>query len=317
MGGGVWWGGGGGGPHAAVAAQWEAISAGSASGASAPRSRWDETPVAGAPAVPGKKRSRWDDTPISSATGSATPLVVGGGASATPLILYGGGAPSATPSAAALYGAATPLVLSGGVGGATPADLYKFRVASEEAARNAPLSDADLDAMLPEKGYRILEPPATYAPIRTPARKALSTPAPTGGATGFHMGETPDRHDYGIAIGPSTAGVDDSGAAQGGAAAGLPFIKPEELAYFGKLLETVDEAALSKEEANERRIMTLLLKIKNGTPMLRKPAMRQLVEHAAELRGPPVWAAAAAAAVPHPGGWGAARAGEGGGPGAV
>ena len=53
----------------------------------------------------------------------------------------------------------------------------------EVEARNRPLSDEDLDAMLPSEGYKILEPPASYVPIRTPARKLLATPAPYGGAT--------------------------------------------------------------------------------------------------------------------------------------
>ena len=47
--------------------------------------------------------------------------------------------------------------------------------------------------------------------------------------------------------------------------AGLAEIRPEELQYFGKLLERgVDEAALAPEEAKERAIMKLLLRIKAG-----------------------------------------------------
>jgi len=40
--------------------------------------------------------------------------------------------------------------------------------------------------------------------------------------------------------------------------------------YFDKLLVDVDEETLSPEERKERKIMTLLLKIKNGTPPMRK-----------------------------------------------
>jgi splicing factor 3B subunit 1 len=50
----------------------------------------------------------------------------------------------------------------------------------------------------------------------------------------------------------------------------LPFIKPEDVGYFGALLNPVDEQELSSEELKERRIMMLLLKVKNGTPPLRK-----------------------------------------------
>jgi splicing factor 3B subunit 1 len=39
-------------------------------------------------------------------------------------------------------------------------------------------------------------------------------------------------------------------------------------------LQDVDEANLSLEEAKERRIMKLLLKVKNGTPPQRKAALR-------------------------------------------
>lgn len=52
---------------------------------------------------------------------------------------------------------------------------------------------------------------------------------------------------------------------------------------FGKLMEQVDEAELSAEEAKERKIMKLLLKVKNGTPPQRKSALRQLTEKARDL----------------------------------
>jgi splicing factor 3B subunit 1 len=57
--------------------------------------------------------------------------------------------------------------------------------------------------------------------------------------------------------------------------AGLPFVKPEDYQFFAALMEEVDESALSKDEANERKIMKLLLKVKNGTPPMRKQALRQ------------------------------------------
>jgi splicing factor 3B subunit 1 len=40
----------------------------------------------------------------------------------------------------------------------------------------------------------------------------------------------------------------------------------------------VDEDSLSPEELKERKIMTLLLKIKNGTPPMRKSALRQITD---------------------------------------
>jgi hypothetical protein len=48
-------------------------------------------------------------------------------------------------------------------------------------------------------------------------------------------------------------------------------------------MEAVDEAELSAEEAKERKIMKLLLKVKNGTPPQRKSALRQLTEKARDF----------------------------------
>lgn len=47
---------------------------------------------------------------------------------------------------------------------------------------------------------------------------------------------------------------------------GLPSIKPEDMAYFGSLLTEVKDEDLNPQEVKERKIMMLLLKIKNGTP---------------------------------------------------
>lgn len=57
---------------------------------------------------------------------------------------------------------------------------------------------------------------------------------------------------------------------------GLPSIKPEDLAYFGELQHAVNEAELSQEELKKRKIKELLLKIKRGTPQMRKSALRQI-----------------------------------------
>lgn len=48
------------------------------------------------------------------------------------------------------------------------------RFSSELDERNRPLSDEELDAMFPQEGYIVLEAPATYQPIRTPARRCGS-----------------------------------------------------------------------------------------------------------------------------------------------
>ena len=55
----------------------------------------------------------------------------------------------------------------------------------------------------------------------------------------------------------------------------LPYMKMEDTQYFAKLLEDVDEESLSADEQKERKIMRLLLKIKNGTPPMRKVRDRE------------------------------------------
>ena len=57
--------------------------------------------------------------------------------------------------------------------------------------RNRYLSDQELDSILPDVGYVIVEPPPSYVPIRTPARKLMATPTPVAGqmGSGFMMQE--------------------------------------------------------------------------------------------------------------------------------
>lgn len=69
----------------------------------------------------------------------------------------------------------------------------------------------------------------------------------------------------------------------------LPFMKPEDAQYFDKLLVDVDEESLSPEEQKERKIMKLLLKIKNGTPPMRKAALRQITDKAREFGAGPLF----------------------------
>ena len=54
----------------------------------------------------------------------------------------------------------------------------------------------------------------------------------------------------------------------------MPSIKPEDIGYFGALLNPEEDKDLSIEDQKNRKIMMLLLKIKNGTPPMRKSALR-------------------------------------------
>ncbi|KAI9840798.1 MAG: hypothetical protein M1838_003895 [Thelocarpon superellum] len=214
------------------------------------RSRWDQTPVPGAAAVDDtpRRRSRWDQAP--SLTG-ATP--VGNQGLATPM----------HPSQSAV-GPAMPTAFG-----------------TDISSRNAALSDEELDQMLPSEGYKVLDPPPGYAPIRTPARKLMSTPAPMASASGFGgfmMQEPENARAMAKQLPTEIPGVGD-----------LQFFKAEDMAYFGKLVDGGDENAMSVEELKERKIMRLLLKVKNGTPPMRKTALRQLTDNARQFGAGPLF----------------------------
>jgi splicing factor 3B subunit 1 len=201
-------------------------------------SQWDATPKTTSGATPTGKRSRWDQTPT--------------GSNATPV---GHNAGMATP---------TPEQLAQ----MTPKEQHEARLQHETDYRNRYLSDEDLNNMVPVEGYTVLEPPAGYAPIRTPARKLTSTPMPMD--TGFVIqdGDLTAPDGFGAAI-PYIPGVE-----------GLNYFKAEDAKHFGKLMEEGDVFEMTTEEVKERKIMRLLLKIKNGQPIYRKQALRQITEGA-------------------------------------
>ncbi|KAJ6819586.1 splicing factor 3B subunit 1-like [Iris pallida] len=227
---------------------------------------WDSTPkLAGmATPTPKRQRSRWDETPAT--MGSATPLSASAATPAaafTPGVTPIGGVDLATPTPGAIN-------LRGAV---TPEQYNLMRWERDIEERNRPLTDEELDAMFPQEGYKILDPPASYVPIRTPARKLLATPTPMGTPLYAIPEENRGQH------------FDVPKEAPGG----LPFMKPEDYQYFGSLLNEEEEEQLSPEEQKERKIMKLLLKVKNGTPPQRKTALRQLTDKAREFGAGPLF----------------------------
>lgn len=211
-------------------------------------SRWgDATPSAGVGATP-SKRSKWDEAPVSI---GATP--VGGAFGATP---------SATPVG---YVGATPAYGTQSVVGATPS-----RWQQEVEYRNRPLTDKEIDEMLPSEGYEVVERPASYIP-RTPARMA-PTPSPMATPAGFSV-STPGAPQTAEALGIESVEMPGD----------LPDLRAGDKEFFAPLMEEVDPKTLSKGEANERFILECLLKIKNGLPLQRKYALRQITERAREL----------------------------------
>jgi splicing factor 3B subunit 1 len=269
------------------------------------RKRWDETPVASSTAVDatplfGASNSAPDATPlVTSSKWDETPLVGSHDSLATPMV---GDAVASSrkrsrwdltpaPSSAASNIAATPSI---GSIQPVPGDLVKaLTLEKEMATRNRPWTEAALDAILPSEGYSVLPPPTTYQPLRTPGRKLLATPTPLGMTpAGFQMAIPPEElQAEGASVNDirEAYGVPIAATSTEGAAGALPYIKPEDMQYFGRLTEDTEESSLTKEEANERKIMTLMLKIKSGTPPQRKTAMRQITDKARSFGAAPLF----------------------------
>lgn len=204
-----------------------------------------------------KKRSRWDQAPAPD--GAPAPAKRSRWDQAPALS-------SATPVGGPAV--ATPQTAAAGFG-------------TDLSGRNAPWSDEELDMMLPSEGYTILEPPPGYAPVRAVARKVVATPAAASSSTGiggFMMQEPENPKIMGKQLPTEIPGVGD-----------LQFFKAEDMAYFGKLVDGADENAMSVEELKERKIMRLLLKVKNGTPPMRKTALRQLTDNARQFGAGPLF----------------------------
>ena len=209
------------------------------------RSRWDETPVAGAVATTGgetPRRSRWDQTPVGGAMTGANNI----------------------PSSTGLP------------------QGYSMMPMGEIDKRNRPLSDEELDEMLPSEGFEIVVPPPGYEPMRAPARKLTGEATPMGGG-GFMMQDETSGSLAAAGLAPELpteiAGVGE-----------LAFFKAEDAQYFSKILKQEDnEASLSVEELKERKIMRLLLKIKNGAPPMRKSALRQITDNARQFGAGPLF----------------------------
>ncbi|KAK9494762.1 armadillo-type protein [Lipomyces doorenjongii] len=194
-----------------------------------------------------KKKSRWDEV------------------EATPRRSRWDQAPSleATPIGSAALGMQTPLHPSASAGGILPM-----------ATGGGFLPDEELDRLLPSEGYVILEPPAGYVPIVTPARKLMQTPAQTGSGGGFMMFDENTAVSTGMAkqIPTNIPGVGE-----------LQYFKQEDMKYFGKLADGSQESELGIDELKQRKILRLLLKVKNGTPPMRKTALRQLTDNARQF----------------------------------
>lgn len=194
-------------------------------------------------ATPKRRRSRWDETPAAETAGAPRRSRW-----------------DETPAAGGTSAMQNP------AHGAVP-------------PRSRFLTDEELDTLLPSEGYKIVEPPPGYEPIRTPARKLMEAPEGPGG---FVMPEESSVRATAADMVPDLP-TDIPGIGQ------LVYFKPEDHAHFKDVLAEDDESKLSKAEMKERLIMRLLLKIKNGTPPMRKSALRQLTDSARDFGAGPLF----------------------------
>eukprot|EP01080_Neovahlkampfia_damariscottae_P011348 gene11348-4516_t len=213
---------------------------------------WEETPKA-------TKQSRWDVTPVG---GNVTPSGKRSRWDVTPVQ----GTSSSMETPVGNSGNETPS--TGITVPKTPDQYQQMKYEQDIAERNRPLTDEELDSLFPPEGYIILEPPSGYVPP-TPSRKLMATPSSDSSSSYYKMPDEMKKEEYGITLLPS--GQE------------MPNIKPEDLKHFSKLLEEVDEDLLTKEEIKERKVMELILNIKNGQPQARKKAMKYITDHAREF----------------------------------
>lgn len=141
------------------------------------------------------------------------------------------------------------------------------------------LSDEELDTLLPgeAQGYTAAQAPPNYPTGHAPLHRVSATPLPANYG-GFMMQDPESNRLSGSQMPKEIPGVGE-----------LQFFKQEDMAYFGKLADGSDENSLSVDEMKERKIMRLLLKIKNGTPPMRKTALRQLTDNARQFGAGPLF----------------------------
>lgn len=203
-------------------------------------------------AAPKKRRSRWDATPADVNAPGETPKRSRW---------------DQTPVAGGQDVPMTPIIMN------APGFM-------QEDKHNRYLTDEELDAILPATGYAIVTPPPGYAPLVRPPK--FATPVTEIG--GFQIQEGSDA-----AAMAAAAGLAPELPTEIPGVGSLAFFKAEDAQYFAKILKEEDETELSVDEMKERKIMRLLLKIKNGTPPVRKTALRQITDKAREFGAGPLF----------------------------
>ena len=137
--------------------------------------------------------------------------------------------------------------------------------------RNRPLTDEEINSILPgeKEGYTIVPPPIKYQQfinnyIAQKQQKYASDP--NFSIPKYSLPEGGDNEN------------ENSKQIEVSVYNGL---KPEDREFFQTLFDPeVDEANLSLEAIKKRKVLTFLLKIKNGIPPVRKSALRQITDKA-------------------------------------
>jgi len=151
----------------------------------------------------------------------------------------------------------------------------------QDDKHNRYLTGEELDALLPTSGYVIVTPPPGYAPAVAPRKLQVTLITTIGG---FEIKEGSDA-----AAVAAAAGLAPELPTEIPGVGNLAFFKPEDAQYFAKILKEEDETELTIDKMKERKIMRLLLKIKNGTPPVRKTALRQITDKAREFGAGPLF----------------------------
>ena len=222
------------------------------------KKRWDASTedVKDAEKPAQTKRSRWEETPAPA----------------------GEAQPAPRRSRWDEIGPTVPAAPAVGPVGATPAPAV-VAFGTNYARGNGPISDEALDGMLPGPPlYKVLAPPPGYEPTRVPIASATAAPIDPTASGGFMMQDPVDAATIAKDLPSQIPGVGD-----------LQFFKESDNQYFKKLAEPVDENELSVDELKQRKIMRLLLKVKNGTPPMRKTALRTLTDNARAFGAAPLF----------------------------
>ncbi|KAF7327639.1 Splicing factor 3B subunit 1 [Mycena kentingensis (nom. inval.)] len=145
-----------------------------------------------------------------------------------------------------------------------PSELEPIFMQPAGHAAQAPLSATELDILLPSVGFTVFVPHESHL-----------DPA----SSGFVIHE---RSSFTI----QDAHVEYEPPSHLG---NLAFFRPEDAHFFAAVLgEDDDESMLTVEALKERQVLRLLLKIKNGTPPVRKAALRQITSKAREFGAAPL-----------------------------